>query len=99
MIGGRGNFRFRSLQYLLVAAVNEFGDFSTDQVSGVGKDLHTFIAVFLNGRRHVVLLQEHASLHARRFDQIEAVVAKPLYGVFESPLFCFGCHVNPAPSL
>src|SRR6266568_8644924 len=83
MVGGRGNFGFRSLQHLLVAAINELGNFTVDEVSGVRKYLDTVVAIFLNGCRHAVLLQEHASLHARRFDQIEAVVAKPLYGVFE----------------
>src|SRR5437867_2194296 len=99
MVSGGGDFRLRSLQHLLIPAVNQLGDFAVDEVSGISEYLDALVAVFLDRSRHVVLLEEHASLRARRFDQIEAVVAEPLYGVFESSLFYFGCHVNPVVDL
>jgi hypothetical protein len=87
MVCGSGDFGLRSLQHLLVAAVDELGDFSADQITGVGKYFHALIAVFLNGCRHVVLLKEDAALRTGRFDQIKAMIAQPLDGVFESAFF------------
>src|SRR5207245_9638333 len=85
----------RGLQHLLVAAVDELGDFSADKVARVSENLYSVVAILLDRRRDVVLPQEHASLRARRIDQIKAVVAKPLHGVFVSSLFYLGCHFAP----
>jgi hypothetical protein len=44
----------------------------------------------LDCRRDVVLLQEDAVLGTRRFNEIKAMIAKPLHGVFEGSFFNFG---------
>src|SRR5205807_3252668 len=65
------DFRLGSLEKLLVSAVHEFGDFATDQITGIREYLHAIIAIFLNRRRAIVFLEEHTALHTGRFDQIE----------------------------
>src|SRR5207248_7953531 len=77
MIGGSRNFILRSLQELLVATVDQLGNLAANQVSRIRENLYAVIPVFLDSRRDVVLLQEHAPLHSRRFDQIETVIAQP----------------------
>src|SRR6266536_185848 len=89
------NFGFRSLQHLLIAAVNELGNFSADEVSRIGKYLDAIVAILLDRCRDIVLFQEHAPLHAGSFNQIKSMVAKPLHGVIKCSLFYFGCHVIP----
>jgi len=49
MVGGGWDFSFGGFQKLLVATVDQFGNFAADQVSGVGEDLHGIVAVFLDG--------------------------------------------------
>src|SRR5260370_38820871 len=95
MIGGGGDFGLRVFKYRLVAAVDELGDFSADNVARVSENLHSVVAFFLDRRRDVVLPQERASLLARCFDQIKAVVAKPLLGVSVRWLFYLVCHFSP----
>ena len=94
MVGGGGDLGLRGLQYLLVTAVDELGNFSANQVARVGENFHPFVPVLLDGRRHVVLLEEDASLGARRFDQIEAVITQPLHAIFVSSFFNFGWQIS-----
>src|SRR6266566_6912814 len=95
MIGSGGHFGLRGLEYLLIAAVDELGNFSADQVPRVGENLHTVVAIFLDRRRDIVLLQKHATLSARRFDQIKTMIAQPLHGVFKCAFLYLGCHFTP----
>src|SRR5438270_1131947 len=95
MIGGCSHFGLRSLQHLLVATIDQLRNLRTNQVAGIGENPDALFSIFLDRRRHVVLPQEHTSLSARRFDQVEAMIAKPLYGIFESSLFYFSCHFSP----
>ena len=92
MVGGGRHFGLGGLQKLLVAPVDQLGNFAADQVSGIGEDLHAVVAVFLDGGGDVVFLEEHAALRARSFDQVKTVLAQPADRVFVSSLLYFGCH-------
>src|ERR1700721_1354039 len=98
MVGAGWHFSLRSLQELLVAAIDELRNLAADHVSRVSEDLCAAIVGFLDGRRAVVLLQEDASLRAWSFDQIEAVLSKPADNVFVGFLFYFCGHfINSIP--
>ena len=49
VVGGGGDFGLGGFQKLLVAAVDQLGDFAADQVAGIGKDLDAVVAIFLDG--------------------------------------------------
>ena len=84
VIGRSRDLSLGSLQELLVSLINELGDFAADQESGISKDLHAAIGRCFDRRGTVVLLYKHAVLYARRFQDVEAVIFQPGYGVFIS---------------
>src|SRR5947208_15390208 len=92
MVGGRRDFRLGSFEKLLVSAVPEFGDFATDQITGIREYLYAIIAIFLNRRRAIVFLEEHTALHTGRFVQIETVIPQPVQRVFVRPLLYLACN-------
>jgi hypothetical protein len=92
VIGRSRYFRFRSLQELLVAAIHQLRNFTTDKVAGIGKYLGVSFFVLLNGGRNVVFLQEEAILGSGRLDQIKAMIAQPVHHIIESPLFYLTGH-------
>src|SRR5580700_9581568 len=92
MVRRGGDFILGSLQKLLVAAVHEFGNFAADHVAGIGENLYSVDAVFLDGGGTTVLLQEHTSLGSRSFDQVKTVLTQPVQGFVIGPMFCCGCH-------
>src|SRR5215472_12736108 len=92
MLGGGANFGLGTFEHLLVATVNELRDLTADQIAGIGENLNPIVAFLLDRGGHVVLLQKHASLHARSLDQIESVITKPLDCFFVGALLNFGCQ-------
>src|SRR5581483_7229035 len=96
MIRSRGDFRFCRLEDLLVSLIHQLRDFAADQVTGVGENLHRVSAIFLNGGRHVVLLQKHTPLCTGSFDQIESMIAQPAESVFITALLFRFRHFKPS---
>src|SRR6266851_4382027 len=86
------NFGLGGFQKLLVAAIDQLGNLAPDQISGMSKNLHPIVPVFLNGGGDVVFSQKDAALHSRRFDQIESVIAQPAQRFFITSLLYLGCH-------
>src|SRR4051812_17946561 len=85
VVGRRGDFALRCHQELLVAAVHKLRYLTLNKVAGMREHLHA-VAVRLDRRRYAVLLQEHALLRPRCFQDVEAVIAQPLNGVVEAAL-------------
>src|ERR1700733_5127913 len=77
MVGGRWYLGLRVLQKLLVTTVDQLRDLAADQVTGMGKNLHTIFGRLLNGGRHIVFPEEHPPVGSWRFGYIETVVAQP----------------------
>src|SRR5579863_2295797 len=92
MVRGGRNFGFGGFKKLLVSLVDELRNLATNQVAGIGENLHSIVAVLLDGSRDVVLLKEHARLGSGGFEQIETVIAEPIQRLFVRPSFYFGCH-------
>src|SRR5690242_18946392 len=73
------------LQDLLIALMDQLGNLTIDEVPGIGKDFHRALGSALDGGRDLVLLKEPAAARTGRFQDIEAVITKPLQRVFERP--------------
>ena len=84
VIGRSRDLSLRRLQELLVSLINELGDLAADQEPGISEDLHAAVGRRFDRRGTIVLLYKHAVLYARRFQDVEAVIFQPGYGVFIS---------------
>src|SRR5258708_21109190 len=93
VVGCGGNLGFAGLEEFLMALVDKPGDIAADQVTGLGKDAPRGVLVLFNGGRDAKLLHEDTVLRARRFQNVKAVLAKPLHRFFVGPLLVLGCHV------
>ena len=90
---GRGrHFGLRRLQKLLIPAIDQLRNFAADHVSGIRENFRAVVVRLLDRRRALVLLQEHARLRARSFDQVKIMISQPLDCFFVGSLFDFRCH-------
>src|SRR5258708_17020668 len=92
MICRSRDFRLGGFQKLLVAAIDELGNFAADQIAGVSENLHAVVPVFLDGGGNVVFPQKDTALHSRGLDQIKSMIAQPAQRVFITSLLYLGCH-------
>ena len=92
MIGGGRHFCFRCFQKLLIALVDQLGNFAPNQVPGISEDLYMIVAVLLDGSRHIVFFHEHPVLRAGGLDQVKAMIPQPGNSVFVSSFFNLGGH-------
>src|SRR4029077_11148704 len=95
MVGGGRNLCFCGLEELLLSLVDQPRDLAADQDAGLGKETHSAIIGFLNGRGAVELLQENTVLRSRGFQDVKSVVTKPVHSFFIRGLLSFLCHRSP----
>jgi hypothetical protein len=88
MIGGGGDFCLGGLKKLLIALIDEAGDFTANLDTGLGKETRAAVVVALNGRGDTHLLEEDAVLGAGSFQDVKAVTTKPVHSFFVSAFLC-----------
>src|SRR5579883_197581 len=77
VIGGGRIDALAGLQHLLIAVIDELGNFSVDEIAGIGEYLYPAVAGAFDRRRALILLQKYAIPGAGRLGQLEAMAAKP----------------------
>src|SRR5262249_27471997 len=77
---------------LLISAIDELGDLALDKVSGTREHFHAAVIAHLDGGRTTVLLEEHALLRTRSFQDLKAVLAQPFDCIFEGSVLDLSPH-------
>src|SRR3954471_7938384 len=85
VVGRCGDLALRRHKELLISTVHQLRYLTLNKVAGMREHLHA-VASRLDRRRNTVLLQEHALLRPRCFQDVEAMIAQPLNGVVEAAL-------------
>ena len=93
VVGRRGNLGLGSFQKLLVALVNQLGNFGADQVAGISEDLDATIFRLLDRSRNVVFLYKDAAAGSGCLEHVKGVLAQVVYGVFKCFQFELARHL------
>src|SRR3954470_4130873 len=95
MIGCSRDFGFGGLQKLLVSLVHKAGDFAADLDAGLGKETRRAVIVAFNGCGNARFFYEDTVLCAGSFQNVKAMIAKPIHGIFIRTFLCRCRHKPP----
>src|SRR6185312_9935799 len=95
MVRGSWNFSLGGLQKFLVPLIHKAGDFTANLDSGLGKEPCGAIVAALNRSGNARFLKEDTVFCARSFQNVKAMIAKPIHGFFIRALLCRCRHKPP----
>src|ERR1041385_8936245 len=95
MVGCSWNFSFRGLQKFLISLIDKPGDFAADLDAGLGKETRGAVVTALNGCGNARFFYEDTVLCAGSFQNVKAMITKPIHGIFIRAFFCRCRHKPP----
>src|SRR6202011_4963513 len=77
MVGCSRDFRLGRLEKLLVSAVDQLRNLTSNQVARICEDLYRVVGSLLDGSRHVVFTEKYAAVGAGCVGDVEPMPAQP----------------------